>query len=168
VNTRSTVPNASTIVHITRRMVAVAIVVVVGVLAIVALRIELAPNDPYRAGQSVGITPVRTSEDIAGLARGYLDVQAGKLAAPALDMRPDVVEIVAMPASEGPTSLPQLTPAEVADEPGRVVWVVEVRGNVFASEARAWSAADYPAPCGHLVFDDTSLELLAVFPEACV
>jgi hypothetical protein len=162
------VPNESTTVHISRRMVAVAIVASAIILAIVALRIVLAPNDPFRSTQSVGINPVRTSEDIAGLARGYLDAQAGKLAAPELDKRPDVVEIIAMPASEVAERLPQVTAAEVADDPGRVIWVAEVRGNVFASEARAWSPADDPAPCGHMVFDDTTLELLAVFPEACL
>lgn len=166
-NGRSTAPNPSKTVHLTRRMVAVASLGIAAVVAIVALRIAVAPNDPYRSSASVGITPIRTSEDIAGMSRGYLDAQAGKEAAPELHEAPDVVEIVAMPASRVPTNLPQVPAAEVTDNPGRVVWVAKVRGDVFASSARAWSPADYPAPCGHLVFDDATLELLAVFPEAC-
>ncbi len=164
---RSTVPNASTTVHITRRMVAVASIGVAAVVATVALRIAVAPNDPYRFLPPVGMTPIRTSEDIAGMARGYLDAQAGKEAAPVLHQPPDVVEIMAMPASRLPTSLPQVPAAEVADVAERVVWVAKVRGDVFASTDRPWSPADDPAPCGHLVFDDATLELLAVFPEAC-
>ena len=148
-------------------LVAVAIVAIAAVLAIVALRVALAPNDPYLSSRSAGVTPVRTSEDIAGLARGYLDAQAAKLAAPELHELPDVVEIVAIPASEVRSRLPRIPTSAVTSEPGRVVWVARVAGDVFATEARAWSPADYPAPCGHLVVDDTTLELLAVFPEAC-
>jgi hypothetical protein len=112
-----------------------------------------------------GITPSLTSEQVAGISRGYLDTQTPQLAAPALHRPPLVLAEWATRARDAGVHEPRVPPAAVAQQPDRVVWVVLVSGDLLNLGDFPWSRSGAPDPEGTIVIDDASGTILGVYPH---
>jgi hypothetical protein len=148
----------------------VVIAVVAGAFAVagVIARQQLGdavPNSDYHVSIAAGVQPHMTADRAAAIATRYLNDQTGELAAAELHRPPRIVSASALAARDARTLEPAIPDDRVAERPDRLVWVVEVTGDLLNFHVLAWSNGEFPGPSGTIVIDDATQVILGVYPD---
>ena len=147
-------------------MAALAILVAAVLWVSASLFSQVAPAaGAYPVTIAPGTQPVLTSQRVAAISRGYLDVQTPQLAAPELHQPPLVLAEWATRARDASVQEPRIPRDAVAQQPDRVVWVVLVSGDFLNLSDYPWSRSGAPDPGGNIVIDDASGSILGVYPH---
>jgi hypothetical protein len=148
-------------------IVAVLAVAMVLVAFIVTRGTDLPPGaSGYTVRVADGITPATPAARVAALARHYLDLQTPELAAPGIHTDPLVKSVSAVRAADAASLEPAIPADAVAADPGRVVWVASVTGDLLDLHDLPWSRAGAPNTSGTVVIDDATGAILGVYPRA--
>jgi len=112
-----------------------------------------------------GISPGLDGGRVKAIALAYLDAQTPELAAPALHQPPVVLSESVTTAIAATGLDPGIPKADAAADPGQIVWVVRVSGDLLNLGDLPWSSSGAPDPSGTIVIDDASGTILGVFPH---
>ena len=112
-----------------------------------------------------GISPGLAGDRVEAIALAYLDAQTPQLAAPALHEPPAVLSESVTTAAAATNLEPDIPRADAGADPGRIVWVVRVSGDLLNLGDLPWSRSGAPDPSGTIVIDDASGTILGVFPH---
>jgi hypothetical protein len=147
---------------------ALAVIVLLVLVWLVVRQVDQLPpaNTDYNVTISPGVRPATRNGTIAAIARHYLDAQTADLAAPNLHRAPVVISATVLPARDARQLEPGIPPAQVSEQPDRVVWVVRASGDFLDLHDLPWSSAGDPYPQGNIVIDDATGTLLGVYPHA--
>jgi hypothetical protein len=134
-------------------------------LVAAAQQARLAPaNLDYTVAMGSGAKPVTPNGQIAAIARHYLDAQG-----PAADGAPlptTIQGLTATLARDVARYEAGVTAAQIAQQPDRVVWVVEASGDFLNLNQMTWTGPGAPATAGTIVIDDGTDTILGVYPHA--
>lgn len=129
-------------------------------------------NGPYEASIADGLHPVRSTDDVVARSRAYLAQQTPLIAAPELHVAPHIAQVWAVRASDA-RHLDGCIPVQADDD---IVWVTKGFGDYLNLQDLPWShgttptddpkiiACEGPGAAGTIVIDDSSGEILGVFP----
>ena len=131
-------------------------------------------NGAYSATIVPGLQPRLAPDDAVRITRQYLDAQMPQLAAPEIHIPAHVDSAVAIDAADA-RSLDGCIPIETSSD---IVWVTKGTGDYLNLSSHPWSprgskqtASDPvasqcldPGPSGTLVIDDSTGQILGVFP----
>ncbi|HEX5466781.1 MAG TPA: hypothetical protein VFW92_08935 [Candidatus Limnocylindrales bacterium] len=145
--------------------VAIAIQGAAAAIALQSARSLPAANTDYAVTIDDGVVPVTPNGEAAAIARHYLDEQTPELAAPQLHGAPTVINETAVLARDAAGLEAALPKAALAAHPDRVLWIVEVNGDLLDLHDLPWSTAGAPGPVGTIVIDDASGTILGVYPH---
>ncbi len=147
-------------------LVATLAVMAAGLLAFIVTRgTDVPPATPgYSVTVAESVTPNTPAERAAAIARHYLDLQTPELAAPGIHADPVVKSVSAVRADEAAALEPAIPADAVAADPGRIVWVASVTGDLLNLHDLSWSRAGTPYWSGTIVIDDAGGTVLGVFP----
>lgn len=118
----------------------------------------------YTVSVAAGLTTATSADRAAAIARHYLDLQTPELAAPGIHTDPIVRSVAAVRAVDSTGLEPGVPAQAVAADPGRVVWVAAVTGDLLNLHDLPWSSAGTPYPSGNIVIDDATGSILGVYP----
>jgi hypothetical protein len=121
--------------------------------------------DDYRVYIAADAHPAMSAGLAAGIATRYLNDQTGELIAAEMHRPPRILAASAAFARDALNLEPRIPAGAVAEQPDRLVWVVDVTGDLLNLSALAWSKADFPSPSGTIVIDDGTKAILGVYPD---
>jgi hypothetical protein len=124
------------------------------------------PFNDYRVYVAAGAHPAMSAGIAAGIATRYLNDQTAELAAPELHRLPMVLAASAVFARDAARLEPRVPAGAVAEQPDRLVWVVEVTGDLLNLNDLAWSSGGSPDASGTIIVDDATKTILGVYPDA--
>jgi hypothetical protein len=151
-----------------RAIAASAVIVAVTVISIAVVQrvTELpAANLDYSVAIADDVHPATSNGRIAAIARHYLDQQTPDLAAPGIHQDPRIVAMTATFARTARDLEAGVPDAQVAAAPERIVWVVQVSGDLLNLRDLPWSRGSAPNTQGRLVIDDATGTILGVYPH---
>jgi hypothetical protein len=121
--------------------------------------------DDYRVEIASGAQTATSAEIVAGIATRYLNDQTAELAGPELHRPPRILAASAVFARDAAKLEARVPPGAVAQRPDRIVWVVEVTGDLLNLRDLAWSSGGSPDASGTIVIDDATKTILGVYPD---
>jgi hypothetical protein len=151
-----------------RWLIAIAVVAGAFALGSVIARQQLGdavPNSDYAVSIAVGVRPLMTAGRAAAIATRYLNDQTGELIARELHRPPRIVSASALAARDARTLEPAIPIDRISERPDRLVWVVEVSGDLLNFHVLAWSNGEFPGPSGTIVIDDATQVILGVYAD---
>ena len=147
---------------------AVIVALVVISIAVVQVVTRLpAANLDYTVAIGDGVHPVTSNEQVAAIARHYLDSQTPESSPQGIHVPPQILTMTATFARSARDLEAGVPEAQVAAAPDRVVWVVKAFGDFLNLHDLPWSSREAPPyPGGRLVIDDATGTILGVYPHA--
>jgi hypothetical protein len=134
-------------------------------LVAAAQQARLAPaNLGYTVAIGSGAKTVTPNGQIAAIARHYLDAQGPP--AEGAPLPTTIQGVTATLARDVARYEAGVTAAQIAQQPDRVVWVVQASGDFLNLNQMTWTGPGAPATAGTIVIDDATDTILGVYPHA--
>jgi hypothetical protein len=131
-----------------------------------ALVLGCAAGNSYPVIYDPMATPLHHASDAVGVAFAYLNAQTPEIAAPELHVAPSVDRVVEASANAANQFERRITQEQWSANRDRVVWIVEVHGDLLNLHNYPWTESGAPGTHGDIVIDDETMTILGIYPWA--